>query len=159
MTSTKFSVSWVSEWRIIYYSSTILHLLPLICPIFTCVDPDPYSEYRSRSTRLSNTDPIWIWIHKNDAASAAPPRFIKRTRSANPDFIAVCCIVYISTVGVYFFLSLAALQAGTYSIGKGAEGEGSNDFMVVTSQSSPACQQYCTANLGEEENNRTQHKH
>ena len=33
----------------------------------TCVDPDrdPHSKYRSRSTKLLNTDPIWIRIHNN----------------------------------------------------------------------------------------------
>ena len=27
------------------FLSSTLYLLYLICPIFTCVDPDPYSEY------------------------------------------------------------------------------------------------------------------
>ena len=36
----------------------------LIYPIFTCVDPDPYSEYESsRSTKMLNTDPSWIRIY------------------------------------------------------------------------------------------------
>ena len=40
------------------FMSKIFHLLPLFYfyPIFTCVDPDPYSEYGSR--KLLNTDPI-----------------------------------------------------------------------------------------------------
>ena len=37
-----------------------LSLLPLFCPIFACVDPVPYSEYGSGSTKLLNTDPIRI---------------------------------------------------------------------------------------------------
>ena len=44
--------------------SSTLHLLPLIYPLFTCVDPDPYSENRSESTKDLNTDPFWIRIHK-----------------------------------------------------------------------------------------------
>ena len=42
------------------FLSSILHLLPLICHIFTGVDPDPYSEYGS--TKFMNTDTIWIRI-------------------------------------------------------------------------------------------------
>ena len=42
----------------------------LIYPIFTCVDPDPYSEYESRrSTKMLNTDPIWIRIYNTDIDS------------------------------------------------------------------------------------------
>ena len=33
----------------------------LFFPIFNCVEPDPYSE--NGSTKLQNTDPIWIQIH------------------------------------------------------------------------------------------------
>ena len=36
--------------------------LPLIYPIFTCVDPDPYLEYVCGFTEFLNTDPIWIQI-------------------------------------------------------------------------------------------------
>ena len=45
--------------------SSILHLLPIIYPIFTCVDPDRYSEYGSGSKKLLNigNDLIWIRIH------------------------------------------------------------------------------------------------
>ena len=45
------------------FTSKILHLLLLIYPIFTSVDPDPHSEYGSVSTKFLNTDPIWIRIH------------------------------------------------------------------------------------------------
>ena len=48
-------VRWVTE-LLIY----ILQLLSLFYPIFTCVDPDPYSEYGSGSTKLLNKDPIRI---------------------------------------------------------------------------------------------------
>ena len=42
----------------------------LIYPIFTCVDPDPYSEYESsRSTKMLNTDPSWIRIYNTDIDS------------------------------------------------------------------------------------------
>ena len=34
--------------------------------IFTCVDPDLYSEYGSRSTKVLNTDPICIRIHNTE---------------------------------------------------------------------------------------------
>ena len=40
-----------------------VNLLPLFYPIFTCVDPNPYWEYVSGSTKLLNTDPIRIRIH------------------------------------------------------------------------------------------------
>ena len=43
--------------------SSILHHLPLSYTLFTCLDPDPYSEYGSESTKVPNTDPIWIRIH------------------------------------------------------------------------------------------------
>ena len=45
--------------------SSILHLLPLIYPIFSCIDPDPYLEYGSGTgtTKLRNKDSIWIWNH------------------------------------------------------------------------------------------------
>ena len=43
--------------------SSILHLLTLIYPIFTSVNPDPYSEYGSQSKKLMNKDLIWIRIH------------------------------------------------------------------------------------------------
>ena len=43
--------------------SSILNLLPQMYPIFTCVDPDPYSDYGSGSTKLLNTTSIWIRIH------------------------------------------------------------------------------------------------
>ena len=61
------SFSCVSEcqWMVNFLSS-ILHLLPLNYPIFTCVDLDPYSEYRSGYTKLLNTDPIWIRIRNTD---------------------------------------------------------------------------------------------
>ena len=45
--------------------SSIIHVLPLIFSIFTCLDPDPYSEYGSRSTRVLNADQMWIRIHNN----------------------------------------------------------------------------------------------
>ena len=41
----------------------ILNLKPFVSifyPVFTCVDPDPYSEYGSGSTKLLNTDLIRI---------------------------------------------------------------------------------------------------
>ena len=40
-------------------------LLPLIYPMFTCLDPDPYSGYESGSgfTKFLNTDLIWMRIH------------------------------------------------------------------------------------------------
>ena len=56
-----FSVTWVFEWWFNFLMSSILHILPLIYSIFTCVDPDPYSEYGS--TKVLNTDSFWIWIH------------------------------------------------------------------------------------------------
>ena len=57
-------VSWVSRWWIYVI---ILHLCPIIIPIFTsCLDPDLYSEYGSRSTQLKKPDPIWIRIHFTD---------------------------------------------------------------------------------------------
>ena len=31
--------------------------------MFTCVDPDTYSEYGSGSRKFLNTDPSWIRIH------------------------------------------------------------------------------------------------
>ena len=37
------------------FLSSILHLLSLIYPIFSCVVPDPYLEYSSLSTKLLNT--------------------------------------------------------------------------------------------------------
>ena len=55
-------VSWESEWWIFVLNVQILHLLPLIYPIFTCLDPNPYLEYESGSTKLLNMDPIWIRI-------------------------------------------------------------------------------------------------
>ena len=51
------NVSWVPEW------SSILHLLPLIYPIFACLDPDTFSECGSKSTKVLTTDSIWIRIH------------------------------------------------------------------------------------------------
>ena len=54
------SFSCVSEcqWMVNFLSS-ILHLLPLNYPIFTCVDPDPYSEYRSGYTNLDPDPQHW----------------------------------------------------------------------------------------------------
>ena len=43
------------------FMSSILHLLSLIYRTFPCLDP--YSEYGSGSTKVLNTDPIWILIH------------------------------------------------------------------------------------------------
>ena len=40
---------------------SIIHLWPPIYPTVTCVDP--ISEYGSGSTKMLNTDPIWIRIH------------------------------------------------------------------------------------------------
>ena len=40
--------------------------------IFTCVDPDPHSEYGSGSTKILNTYPILIWIHNTGFASFFP---------------------------------------------------------------------------------------
>ena len=40
--------------------SSILDLLPPIYSIFTSLDPDPYSEYKTGSTKVLNMDPIWI---------------------------------------------------------------------------------------------------
>ena len=37
------------------FISEILHLLPLFHLIFTCLDPDPYWEYGSGSTKLLKT--------------------------------------------------------------------------------------------------------
>ena len=37
-------------------SSSILHLLPVIFLIFTCVDPDPYSEFGSGSAKVLNSE-------------------------------------------------------------------------------------------------------
>ena len=42
--------------------SFLNHILPLIYPMFTCVDSDSYSKYGSGSTKVLNTDPIWIRI-------------------------------------------------------------------------------------------------
>ena len=44
--------------------SSIYFILYLQKLQYTCVDPDPYSEYGSGSTKLLNTDPIRIRIHK-----------------------------------------------------------------------------------------------
>ena len=52
--------SLLSLWMV---NLSIWHLLPLIFLIFTCVDPDPYLDYGSGSTKLPNTVPIWIGIH------------------------------------------------------------------------------------------------
>ena len=45
--------------------SSILHLLPLIHPLFNCADPDPYQIQNTNpdSQRVLNTDAIWIQIH------------------------------------------------------------------------------------------------
>ena len=51
---------------LIVLMSKILHLLSLFYPIFTCVDPDPYSKYGSGSTKLLNKDPIRIRIHNTE---------------------------------------------------------------------------------------------
>ena len=49
------------------FTSSNLHILLLIYPIpvFTCVDPDPdpYLEYGSGSTKVLNSNPIWIRIN------------------------------------------------------------------------------------------------
>ena len=45
----------------------ILHLLPLIYSIFTCVDPDPYSDYGSGSTTLFCTTPMQEMCQKTGA--------------------------------------------------------------------------------------------
>ena len=41
------------------FLSSMLHFLPLIYPIFTCLDPDSYSDYGS--IKVLNTAPILIW--------------------------------------------------------------------------------------------------
>ena len=43
-----------------FFSSSILHLKPLINPIFTCVDP--YLEYVSGFIKFLNSDPVLIRI-------------------------------------------------------------------------------------------------
>ena len=48
----------------------------MVCSIFTCVEPDPYSEYWSKSTKLLNTDLIWIRIHKTDDKWSEVPKSI-----------------------------------------------------------------------------------
>ena len=54
----------LSLWIVNFYLKSYTFLPPLY-PIFTCVDPDPYSEYGSRSgsRKLLNTDPIRSRIH------------------------------------------------------------------------------------------------
>ena len=63
----------MAPYEIICYTflSFILHLLLLIFPIFTCVDPDLYSEYGCGSTKLLNTgtDPVLIRIQVPDCKS------------------------------------------------------------------------------------------
>ena len=59
-------LSWVSElWIYILNRTGTYIFLPPFYFIFTCVDPDPYSEYGSGfgPKKLLNTDPIWIRIH------------------------------------------------------------------------------------------------
>ena len=57
-------VRWVSECCIFVFKLTVrVHLLSLIGPIFTYVDPYSAYRYRSGSTKFLNTDPIWIRIH------------------------------------------------------------------------------------------------
>ena len=61
--SPEFTVLFICSFTFCWIHNTalILHLLPLIYPIFTCGDPDPYSEYGS--TKFLHRDPIWIRIH------------------------------------------------------------------------------------------------
>ena len=62
-----FFVCWVTElWNFVFNST--LHLMPLIYPIFTCVDLDPYSEYGSGSTKFLSKDPIWIRILNSESS-------------------------------------------------------------------------------------------
>ena len=62
-----FFVCWVTElWNFVFNST--LNLMPLIYPIFTCVDLDPYSEYGSGSTKFLSKDPIWIRILNSESS-------------------------------------------------------------------------------------------
>ena len=58
-----------SLWRM-----NLCHLLSLFYPIFTCVDPDPYSQYGS--TKHLNMDPIRVRIH-NTALSRFNRMYIR----------------------------------------------------------------------------------
>ena len=49
---------------------SILHLLYLIYPILTCLDPDSYSEYGS--TKVLNKGLIWIRIHNTAVMKTVP---------------------------------------------------------------------------------------
>ena len=56
--------------------SFLNHILPLIYPMFTCVDSDSYSKYGSGSTKVLNTDPIWIRIHHCQKEENADIRYV-----------------------------------------------------------------------------------
>ena len=46
--------------------------LNIFLHIIVCVDPNPYSEYGSGSTKLLNMDPIWIRIHNTGSNRQLP---------------------------------------------------------------------------------------
>ena len=75
--------------------SSIIHVLPLIFSIFTCLDPDPYSEYGSRSTRVLNADQIWIRIHNN----------------AHESWFSWTSSVYLNFLGLSYFLGSSFLSS------------------------------------------------
>ena len=62
--------SQLSLFNVNFYLKSCIFFLHFI--LYLCVYPDPYSEYRSRSRKLLNTDPIpvririQIWIHNTD---------------------------------------------------------------------------------------------
>ena len=58
------------------FLSSISNFFPLINPIFTCVDPVPYLVYGSGSTKVLNTDPIWIRIHHCQKEENADIRYV-----------------------------------------------------------------------------------
>ena len=51
MALEKFIDNWVPTLNGEFLSS-ILHFMPLIYPVFACVDPDQYSEYGSGYTNV-----------------------------------------------------------------------------------------------------------
>ena len=65
----KFLFCWDPEWKIFVFKFN-LKPMPLIFPVVTCVDPDPFSEYGSGNYKVaeygSNLDPdLLYWFKLN----------------------------------------------------------------------------------------------
>ena len=58
------------------FACTLKTNIHTIYHIFICVDPDPYSEYGSRSTNILSADPIWIRIHNTGGRGNIDPSFL-----------------------------------------------------------------------------------